>query len=66
MQDKFSVVPLSAYGKPYTPPQGVVDPGFDMKAAVRKQVNALDIDDLLCQARDTDEDQPADWAECVK
>jgi len=44
LQDKFSVAPLSAYGKPYTPPPGVVDPGYDMKTAVRKQVNALDID----------------------
>jgi hypothetical protein len=44
LQDKFSVVPLSAYGNPYTPPEGVVDPRFDMKTAVRKQVNALDID----------------------
>ena len=26
LQDKFSVVPLSAYGKPYTPPAGKVDP----------------------------------------
>ena len=44
LQDKFTVVPLSAYGKPYTPPPGVVDPKFDMKTAVRKQVNAMDID----------------------
>jgi len=44
LQDKFSVVPLSAYGKLYTPPPGVVDPGFDMQTAVRKQVNALDIE----------------------
>lgn len=44
LQDKFSVVPLSAYGKAYTPPPGVVDPGVDMKTAVRKQVNSLDID----------------------
>ena len=43
LQDKFTVVPLSAYGKPYTPPPGVVDPKFDMKTAVRKQVNAMDI-----------------------
>jgi hypothetical protein len=47
LQDQFSVVPLSAWGKPYTPPPGVVDPAFDMKAAVRKQVNALDIDDYF-------------------
>src|SRR5271157_165051 len=43
-QDKFTVVPLSAYGKPYTPPGAAVDPNFDMKTAVRKQVDALDID----------------------
>ena len=42
LQDKFTVVPLSAYGKPYTPPLSVVDSHFDMKTAVRKQVNALD------------------------
>ncbi len=41
---QFSVVPLSAFGKPYTPPPGVVDANFDMKTGVRKQVNALDID----------------------
>jgi hypothetical protein len=44
LQDKFSVVPLSSYGKPYTPPPGVVDPGFDMKTAVRQQVDSLDVD----------------------
>ena len=42
LQDAISVVPLSAYGKPYTPPAGVVDPAFDMKTGVRKQVDALD------------------------
>ncbi len=44
LQGKFSVVPLGSYGKPYTPPLSVVDPGFDMKTAVRKQVDSLDID----------------------
>jgi hypothetical protein len=42
IQDKVSVVPLSAYGKPWTPPAGTVDPQVDMKTAVREQVNALD------------------------
>src|SRR5512143_3714871 len=32
LQDKFTVVPLSAYGKQYTPPPGVVDAKFDTKA----------------------------------
>jgi hypothetical protein len=42
MQDEISIVPLSSYGKPYTPPAGKVDPTVDMKTAVRTQVNALD------------------------
>jgi hypothetical protein len=42
LQDKISVVPLSAYGKPYTPAPGTVDPAIDMKTAVREQVNGLD------------------------
>ena len=44
LQDKFAVAPLSSYRRPYTPPQAQVDPNFDMKTAVRKQVDALDID----------------------
>lgn len=41
IQDACSIVPLSAYGKPYTPPAGQVSPAIDMKTAVRDQVNAL-------------------------
>ena len=41
-QDQVSAVPLSAYGKPYTPAAGTVDPGIDMKTAPRDQVNAMD------------------------
>ncbi len=37
-------MPLSAYGKPYTPPAGKVDPSIDMKTAVREQVDALSVD----------------------
>ena len=42
VQDEVKLVPLSAYGKDYTPPPGEVDPSIDMKTAVREQVNALD------------------------
>jgi hypothetical protein len=41
-QDQLSLVPLSAYGKPYTAPDGVVDPKIDMHTPVREQVNRLD------------------------
>lgn len=42
LQDECKLVPLSAYGKPYTPPPGKVDPSVDMKTAVRDQVNRMD------------------------
>ncbi len=41
IQDQISVVPLSAYGKPYAPPAGKVDSSVDMKTAVRTQVDSL-------------------------
>ncbi len=41
MQDAVQLVPLSAYGKAYTPPPGKVDPSIDTKTAVRSQVDAL-------------------------
>ena len=42
LQDQVGLVPLSSYGRPYTPLPGVVDPGQDMKTAVRDQVNRMD------------------------
>ncbi len=33
IQDGYKLVPLSAFGKPYTSPRGAVDPDIDMKAA---------------------------------
>lgn len=47
MQDDISLVPLSSYGKPFTPKPGKVDPNIDMKTAVREQVNSLDISDYF-------------------
>jgi uncharacterized protein (TIGR03000 family) len=43
IQDQYSLVPLGAYGKPYTPPPGKVDPAIDMKTPVRTQVNRMDV-----------------------
>jgi hypothetical protein len=42
LQDQCVLAPLSAYGKPYTPPAGTVDPSIDMKTPVRDQVNGMD------------------------
>jgi hypothetical protein len=47
VQDQFSSVPLSGYGKPYTPPPGAVDETFDMKTAVRKQVNDMPLEEYF-------------------
>ena len=42
LQDQMTAIPLSSYGKPYTPPPGTVDPNVDSKTAVRDQVDAMD------------------------
>jgi hypothetical protein len=41
LMDQYKLVPLSSYGKPYTPPAGKVDPSIDSKTPVRDQVNKL-------------------------
>jgi hypothetical protein len=47
LQDKFFLVPLSSYGKPYTPLPGEVDNNLDMKTAVRDQVDHLGVNDYF-------------------
>ena len=59
LQDQVSVVPLSAYGKPYTPAPGKVDPAIDMKTAPRDQVNAMDGAAYFKLFAELHEDQPA-------
>ncbi len=63
LQDQFSSVPLSAYGKPYTPPPGVVDEAFDMRKEVRHQVNDLPLDEFfsyLARLLETNPPKPED------
>ena len=47
MQDEISLYPLNSFGKPYTPPDGTVDPGIDTKTAVRTQVDSLSAQDYF-------------------
>jgi hypothetical protein len=47
LQDEISLVPLSAYGRPYTPPAVKADPSIDMKTAVREQVDALSAEEYF-------------------
>jgi hypothetical protein len=63
LQDECKLVPLSAYGKEYTPPEGKVDPSIDMKTAVRDQVNRMDAVEyftLLAQLMKTNPPAAAD------
>lgn len=46
-QNELGLVPLSSYGKPYTPPPGKVDPSIDMKKPPRDQVNAMNAGDYF-------------------
>ena len=60
LQDKFSLVPLSSYGKPYTPLPGEVDNNLDMKTGVRDQVDALGSERLFQLPGKADEGQSTD------
>ena len=42
IQAQYRLTPLSAWGKPYTPPDGVVNPAWDTKEPVRNQVDSMD------------------------
>jgi hypothetical protein len=69
LQDEFKLVPLSAYGKSYTPPAGKVDPAIDMKAAVREQVNRMDAVSyftLLCELMKTNPPSQADAGQLAR
>jgi hypothetical protein len=41
LQKQYKLTPLSAFGKPYTPPKGVVDPNIDMKTPPVDQVSRM-------------------------
>ena len=64
LQDQVvKLVPLSGYGKDYTPPPGTVDPAIDTKTAVRDQVNRMDAVayfTLLCELMKTNPPYKAD------
>jgi DNA sulfur modification protein DndE len=42
IQEHYKLVPLSPFGKPYTPPRGMVDPNVDMRTPGWEQVNRMD------------------------
>ncbi|MCE1613523.1 DUF1254 domain-containing protein [Enterobacter ludwigii] len=69
LQDEFRLVPLSAYGKPFTPVPGRVDPSIDMKTAVREQVNRMDAVSyftLFCELMKTNPPSVADTSHIAR
>ena len=69
LQDQCQLLPLSAWGKSYTPSAGKADPAIDMKTAVREQVNRLDAVSyfaLLAELMKANPPAPADAAEVAR
>lgn len=58
LQDQYALIPLSAYGKTYTPPSGKVNPNIDMKTAVRDQVNQMDAATFFARLAELMKDNP--------
>lgn len=56
-QDGIKVVPLSAYGKPYTPPKHTVDPNQDMSAPP-DQVDQMDAETFFALFAELMKDNP--------
>ncbi len=44
IQAQYKLMPLGSFGKPYTPPKGVVDPKVDMKTSPVDQLGRMDTD----------------------
>ncbi len=42
IQAQYKLTPLSAWGKSYTPPNGVINPAWNSKLPVREQVKSMD------------------------
>lgn len=47
LQDQVSVVPLSSYGKPYTPTAGPVETAFDMVTPPRDLIVAMSVNEFF-------------------
>jgi hypothetical protein len=63
IQAQYKLTPLSAWGKPYTPPDGTVNPAWESTLPVREQVDAMDgpaYFTLLAELMKTNPPAPAD------
>jgi hypothetical protein len=61
IQDSYKLVPLSGFGRPYTPPPGKVDPNIDMKTPPVEQLQKMSSRDFFdALARLLKSNQPPD------
>ena len=58
IQDQYSLIPLSSFGKNFVPPEGTVDQTLDMETAVRDQVNALNAQSFFSMLAQLMKDNP--------
>lgn len=65
IQKDYTLVPLSFYKKPYTPPKGVVNTAIDMDTPVREQVDNLDADAFFKLLAELLKDNPPSQADSV-
>jgi hypothetical protein len=63
IQDECSAVPLSAYGKLYTPQPGSVDPSIDMATPVREQLKQMNVGAFFNRLALLMKDNPPDRAD---
>ena len=63
IQDGFKLVPLSKFGKPYTPPPGKVDPSIDMKTPPVEQVARMTTEQFFNRLAMLMKDNPPPAAE---
>jgi hypothetical protein len=63
IQDGCFAVPLSAYGKPYAPQPGSVDPAIDMATPVREQLKQMNVGTFFNRLALLMKDNPPDHAD---
>jgi hypothetical protein len=63
IQDECSAVTLSAYGKPYAPQPGSVDPAIDMGTPVREQLKQMSASTFFSRLALLMKDNPPDHAD---
>lgn len=65
IQNGYKLVPLSSFGKPYTPPAGKVDPAIDMKTPPVQQLEKMTTQDFFDRLAALMKDNPPPASEAA-